>query len=94
MGKDLISRKSLSDKLKSQSCSSCHGCGGKCIRDKLLEMIQNHPTAYDADWVERRLTSMFKHHAATKTVQRLVMETVHDGYSAAADMDRHNGRNV
>lgn len=94
MGKDLISRKSLIDKLKNQSCSNCPVCNGKCMRDELLAMIQQHPAAYDADWVEGRLTSLFKHHAATKTVQRLVLETVRNGYSAAADMDRHNKGNL
>lgn len=94
MGKDLISRKSLTDKLENRSCHSCPGCSGNCRRDELLEMIRQHPAAYDADWVERRLTSLFKHHSATKTVQRLVLETVRNGYCATADMDRCNGRNL
>lgn len=40
MGKDLISRKSLIDKLKNQSCSNCPVCNGKCMRDELPAMIQ------------------------------------------------------
>ncbi len=80
MGNDLISRKSLIDKLENQSCSNCPICNGKCMRDELLAVIQHHPAAYDADWVEERLTSMFNHHTATKTVQKLVLETVQDGY--------------
>ena len=52
MGNDLISRKSLIDKLENQSCSNCPICNGKCMRDELLAVIQHHPAAYDADWVE------------------------------------------
>lgn len=88
MGKDLISRKSLIEKLENESCSGCQKCNGKCRRGELLRIIKEHPAAYDADWVERRLSSMFKHHAATKTVRKLVLETVQDGYSAAADKNR------
>lgn len=89
MGNDLMSRKSLIEKLENEFCSDCPKCNGKCRRDELLKIIKEHPAAYDAEWVERRLSSMFKHHRATKTVQRLVLETVQDGYSAAADNNRY-----
>lgn len=88
MEKDLISRKSLIDKLENEFCSSCPTGDRKCRRDQLLKIIEEQPSAYDADWVERRLSNMFKHHTATKTVQRLVLETVQDGYCAAADKNR------
>lgn len=90
MGQDLISRRSLIKKLENEFCSKCSVCSERCRHYKLLKMIQKHPSAYDAEWVESRITSMFQHHTATKTVRRLVLEAVHDGYSAAVDNSIHD----
>lgn len=89
MVRDLISRTSLAAKLEEIFCSNCAACDKKCRYNELLKLIQEQPTAYDANWVERRIHGLFKHHRASKTVQRLVLENLQNGYSAAADADRY-----
>lgn len=41
--------------------------------------VNDEPTAYDMDNVVDRVNRIFKHHRATKTVQRLVFETIAAG---------------
>lgn len=41
--------------------------------------IDAQPTAYDVEKVVEQLEEMFKHHSATKTVKRLVIEIVKGG---------------
>lgn len=43
---------------------------------ELAKVIDNQPTAYNVENVVERLEELFKHHNATKTVQRLVLETI------------------
>lgn len=47
--------------------------------NKMCELIEQQPTAYDVDKVIDRINTIFKHHTATKIVQRLVVETIEVG---------------
>lgn len=53
---------------------TCLYCG------EIIE-LEKAPTAYDVDKVVDRINIIFKHHRATKTVQRLVVETIEAGVS-------------
>lgn len=47
----------------------------------LMEVVDSQPTAYDLDKVIDKINTIFKHHTATKIVQRLVVETIEAGVS-------------
>ena len=47
----------------------------------LMRVVDSQPTAYDVDKVIDKINTIFKHHTATKIVQRLVVETVEAGVS-------------
>ncbi|MDE7205160.1 MAG: hypothetical protein K2O91_25405 [Lachnospiraceae bacterium] len=55
------------------SIASGHDTG---FISEFCKLIDSQPTAYDVDKVIDRINNMFKHHRATKTVQRLVVETI------------------
>ena len=46
---------------------------------RINDIIMEQPTAYDVEKVVDRMEVLFKHHNATKTVKRLVIETVREG---------------
>lgn len=47
----------------------------------LMGVVDSQPTAYDLDKVIDKINTIFKHHTATKIVQRLVVETIEAGVS-------------
>lgn len=47
--------------------------------DLIIRKLSERPTAYDVEKVVEQLEEMFKHHSATKTVKRLVIEIVKGG---------------
>ncbi len=47
----------------------------------LMGVVDSQPTAYDLDKVIDKINNIFKHHTATKIVQRLVVETIEAGVS-------------
>ena len=47
----------------------------------LMGVVDSQPTAYDLDKVIYKINNIFKHHTATKIVQRLVVETIEAGVS-------------
>ncbi len=47
----------------------------------LMGVVDSQPTAYDVDKVIDKINTIFKHHTATKIVQRLVVETIEAGVS-------------
>ncbi len=53
----------------------------QAYRKCLFAELEKAPTAYDVDKVVDRINIIFKHHRATKTVQKLVVETIEAGVS-------------
>lgn len=68
---DLISRSALIQSLRNNVLVD--------VTPNLEQAIEEQTIAYDVDKVIDRINIIFKHHRATKTVQRLVIETIEDG---------------
>lgn len=52
------------------------------LEDIFFDYFEGQTIAYNIDKVIDRINTMFKHHTATKIVQRLVVETIEAGVSS------------
>lgn len=73
MSNDLISRSVLMQSLRNNVLVD--------VTPNLEQAVEEQPTAYDLDKVIDKINNIFKHHTATKIVQRLVVETIEAGVS-------------
>lgn len=73
MSNDLISRSVLMQSLRNNVLVDA--------TSNLEQAVEEQPTAYDLDKVIDKINTIFKHHTATKIVQRLVVETIEAGVS-------------
>lgn len=66
------------DESEEFECVHCTNCKASVEGKTVEEVIKAWNTRKPMERIAERLEEMFKYHSATKTVQRLVLETVKD----------------